>query len=352
MSVENSIIIVGPCPSKNMQGGVATHIKTLTLLSTFSNANIFDSDSIKWSLRSLDKLVINLLEFKRASLKRDIALINSSIYFTAFVKLLLMVIFCRAGKTIVFFHGGRFGHLNSLNNPIFREISWLILRKCKHFFFLSNQQLHEFQNVFPKFRCCLYRNYSFDENPIPKSVKPIFTFLFVGRVVKEKGIFEILEAASRLSDNRLLPPFKVKVVGDGPALEEVKTRVAGSSVFEFLGFLSGDAITEQYRSSDVLLFPTYHPEGFPYVVIEAFRAGVPVISTSEGALAELVRDGENGFKINARAPIALSQKMEFFLKNPDARERMSASCYKDFSETMTNRSAELFYRDLVYKLAS
>lgn len=344
------ILIIGPNPKDKLQGGVSTHISSLISLDALSNATIFDPQSLGNKWRNIFKIIGNIKQLSSLSRCYQIALINSSIYPASLIKLLIILCLCRVNKLTVFFHGGRFSRIKYLQIFFFKKLFWHFLKGCHSFYFLSSQQLLEFKKIFPKSNCLLYRNYSFDESIIQKIKHEPFAFIFVGRVVKEKGIHQLVEGVKLLDQDQTLPPFIVKIVGDGPALDEIQSCIGPSSRYEFKGFLSGEDLINQYRQCDVLVFPTFHPEGFPYVVIEAMRAGMPVISTSEGALESLVADGVNGFKVNAKDPHGLAEKMKFFLLNRDKFDEMSVHCHAIFEETMTKKSAEIFYQNLINSL--
>jgi len=120
---------------------------------------------------------------------------------------------------------------------------------------------------------------------------------FVGRVTPEKGIVEAIEIAER-ADRPLRIAAKV-----GPTLKEqdFNTQVfqpallaAGSRV-EFLGELSGAERDALFAESHAVLMPGSWPEPFGLVAIEALACGAPVLARRVGGLAEIIRDGVDGF---------------------------------------------------------
>lgn len=115
-------------------------------------------------------------------------------------------------------------------------------------------------------------------------------FVFLGRLIKAKGIEEYFDACEKLSSDKLI--FHAA----GPLDEGYKERLEslvkrGKLIYH--GVLSD---TRDYlASSSCLVLPTFHPEGLSNVILEAFAVGRPVIATDRTGCRELVRDGENGF---------------------------------------------------------
>ncbi len=143
-------------------------------------------------------------------------------------------------------------------------------------------------------------------------------FIFLGRLIKAKGIEEYFAAAEELVSDTLI--FHAA----GPVDSEYKERLEklvekGKIVYH--GTLSD---TRGYlASSSCLVLPTFHPEGLSNVILEAFAVGRPVIATDRTGCKELVRDGENGFfcrEKDSENLIAVIKKMASL--STDERERM------------------------------
>lgn len=152
-------------------------------------------------------------------------------------------------------------------------------------------------------------------------------FLYVGRLVIEKGIFELLEAYAKLE-----PEVRAQVglifAGDGPAKSELLRQIShvDSGFVHCVGFLNREQLAELYASAEALVLPT-HSDTWGFVVNEAMACGTPVITTNvAGCVPDLVEDGGNGFVFSARDVPALTSAMRQFLKNPGLRKRMGAHC--------------------------
>lgn len=111
---------------------------------------------------------------------------------------------------------------------------------------------------------------------------------FVSRLVWEKGLEVFAHVIEHLERQNV--PHRSLVVGDGPAREELETRLSQTV---FTGFLDGAELATAYASSDLFLFPS-DTETFGKVTIEAMASGLPVIGADAAGSKDLVRDGTTG----------------------------------------------------------
>ncbi len=111
--------------------------------------------------------------------------------------------------------------------------------------------------------------------------------LYVGRLSREKQLHRIRPLLDRIPEARLA------LVGDGPARGEMERLFAGSGT-NFVGYLSGEALSQAYASADLFVFPSAQ-ETYGLVVTEALAAGTPVVAARVGGVPEVIREGENGY---------------------------------------------------------
>lgn len=151
-------------------------------------------------------------------------------------------------------------------------------------------------------------------------------FLFVGRLVVEKGVFELLSAYAKL-DERLRRQIGLVIVGDGPAkpaLQELAARITSGRVF-FPGFAQREQLPVYYALADVLILPTY-TDTWGLVVNEGMACGLPVIlSRAAGCADDLVEESWNGVLIPPKNESALVAAMERLATQNDVRLRMAAN---------------------------
>lgn len=144
---------------------------------------------------------------------------------------------------------------------------------------LSNQSVQEIKSLGIK-NVSKFTYWINMDKFLPKKVTlSKFNVLFVGRLVKEKGVFELDQAAKELKKSGVL----VRVAGFGPEADKLKNC-------GLLGVVSQDELPKLYSSASVLIVPSIHEEGFGRVVIEALACGIPVIASNRGALPEALND--------------------------------------------------------------
>ncbi len=139
-----------------------------------------------------------------------------------------------------------------------------------------------------------------------------YDIVFCGRLVANKGLFELLDAAAALPDRALL------IIGDGPLRECVEQRARELNILHrvtFAGWLPSQAAVIQALQSARVFVMNSKSEGGPRVLVEAMALGLPVIATSVGIVPSILRDGENGILTNGNAE-DLAQKLQSLLENP------------------------------------
>jgi len=154
---------------------------------------------------------------------------------------------------------------------------------------------------------------------------PLRFILFVGRLVPEKGIFDLLEAYARL-ERDLRSEMGLVFVGDGVSREELMRQaqhIAPGTVC-FPGFAQREDLATLYALAEALVLPT-HSDPWGLVVNEAMACGLPIIVTDvAGCSADLVDDGWNGFVVPPQSPEKLSHAIDSLAKNAALRQQMSA----------------------------
>ena len=155
-------------------------------------------------------------------------------------------------------------------------------------------------------------------NPKPAA----FTFVFIGRLVRDKGINELVAAFARLHVKHPATHL-VLVGGEEHELDPLDTatlaEIERNSAIEAVGQQAD--VRPWLAGAHALVFPSYR-EGFPNVVIEAGAMGLPSIVTDINGSREIVIEGQNGVIVKPRDQEALLQAMERFVKNPDEVEKM------------------------------
>jgi 1,2-diacylglycerol 3-alpha-glucosyltransferase len=154
---------------------------------------------------------------------------------------------------------------------------------------------------------------------------PARYFLFVGRLVKEKGIFDLIDAYAQLMPE-IRANIGLVIVGDGSDARELQKRASKIQPGEirFPGFVHREELPKIYNLAEALIFPT-HTDPWGLVVNEAMACGLPVIATSvAGCTLDLVQDSWNGFVVPPADPRTLAGAMEKLAVDQDLRSLMSS----------------------------
>jgi glycosyltransferase involved in cell wall biosynthesis len=156
-------------------------------------------------------------------------------------------------------------------------------------------------------------------------------FLFLGKLMAMKGIFELLEAFATLCrDSR---PVHLTLAGNGQ-VQEARQWVKAHNLearADVPGWVTGEEKTRLLRKSDVLVLPSYH-EGLPVSIIEAMSYGLPVIVTRVGGIPEMVVANETGLLVEPRDVGGLLDAMRELASDPERRRRFGQAARKKAEE--------------------
>lgn len=155
--------------------------------------------------------------------------------------------------------------------------------------------------------------------PLPA---PPVTFLFVGRLLRNKGLREFVEASRLLAARRI--PFRSRILGpldpnpNGIPEAQLKSWISEGCV-EYLG--EAKDVRPHLAQAHAMVLPSYG-EGTPRSVLEAMAAGRAVVTTRVPGCKETVLEGQTGFLVPARDPGALAEAMARFVADPALAVRM------------------------------
>jgi len=159
--------------------------------------------------------------------------------------------------------------------------------------------------------------------------KPLFAF--VGRLVTTKGVRVLLEAAQRLKAKGL--EFRVKIAGQGPdrgALEDFSRELGLQSCVEFLGYVSPKDLSAVLSDASAVVMPSLAGEVFGLSAAENMSNGKLVIASDLGSLREVI--GDSGMIFSAGDSVALGDRMEEVIANPDTITRLGRAAHERIAE--------------------
>jgi glycosyltransferase involved in cell wall biosynthesis len=169
--------------------------------------------------------------------------------------------------------------------------------------------------------------------------------IFVGRLSHEKGLDTLLAAWELCRD-----AVPLKIVGDGPLADQVKSAAERNRGIEWLGRREGDELMDLIGRAEVLVFPSNCYETFGRVAAEAFARGTPVIASGHGAPADIVDDGRTGFLFKPGDAADLAAKVWAVLPDRAQLARMREEVRREYLRKYTGaRNYEMLM--LIYQKA-
>jgi glycosyltransferase involved in cell wall biosynthesis len=192
----------------------------------------------------------------------------------------------------------------------------------------------------------------------------VFTFLFVGRIVGDKGINELVEAFIRLHSEYnkvrlLLVGFFEENID--PILPVTKTQIENTPSIIAAGEQLGDDLIAHYAAADCFVFPSYR-EGFPNTVMEAGAMGLPCIVTDINGSREIITSNidddnstvaikANGIIVPSKNVEMLYEAMKFMITNKEKREAMAANARpmieKRFEQGFVRKCLYDYYEEIL-----
>ena len=149
--------------------------------------------------------------------------------------------------------------------------------------------------------------YSYASYPCSKTTE----FIYVSRIMKEKGIDNYLDAAKYI--RKKYPYTRFHVVGSCKErnYEDILRKAQDEGIIIYHGFQSD--VRKFYKMAHCIIHPTYYPEGMSNVLLESSACGRPVIATNRSGCREIIDNGVNGYLVNQRDSSDLIEKIEKFL---------------------------------------
>ncbi|APQ19337.1 glycosyl transferase family 1 [Maribacter hydrothermalis] len=165
----------------------------------------------------------------------------------------------------------------------------------------------------------------------------VVQLLFLSNLIASKGVFDLLMACQILKNKRV--PFFCRFIGNigDISLAEFIAKVNELGLSDCVCYDGPKYGLEKeiaFENSDIFVFPTKN-ECFPLVLLEASQLSLPIISTNEGGIPDIVKNNQSGFLVERQDSLELAKKIELLITNSELRVKMGEIGKENFNEFFT-----------------
>jgi len=350
MPSKKKVLILGKLPPPYMGPSVAFEIlinsglkNNYNLLHLDIKANASLDTLGKWSFK---KLFANLGIYKKLSnilctKKPDLTLIPISQATIGFLKDSVFIIICKlkGTKCLIQLRGSDFKRWVSNSSFLTKMYVRWILGMTEGVLVLGNNLVYLFQDYFADEKIHVVPNGgNYSIPPHQNSHDGLVRIIYLANLQPSKGIEDVISAV-KILEQKLPGRFALQVIG---AWRKEETKINCLKLVNenrlpvtFLSPVVSKQKFEYLTASDIFVFTPREPEGHPWVIIEAMASGLPIISTSQGAIIESVIDGDNGFIVPDRNPEAIAGKLEQLISETSLRKNMGQRSRELYLENFT-----------------
>ncbi len=238
---------------------------------------------------------------------------------------------------IIHLHGSEFKKWFDESDDKKKEQIQTLLKESAGFIVLGDKWNKAVKEIEPKTNTVVVSNTVHIPDYTVEWKQP-FTVLFMGVLIKRKGVADLINAIYLLNKENKLDNVRLVIAGSGAEEAELKamcTQFGLDNYIEFAGWTAGEKKEKLFRESQMLVLPSYN-EGLPIAILEAISCGMPVVATNVGDISSAVIDGENGYLIEPGDVLAIKQAiekivwdLEVFNKMVTASRQLAESGFSD-----------------------
>jgi glycosyltransferase involved in cell wall biosynthesis len=262
----------------------------------------------------------------------DVAVVKTSHDWRTLLRDIAVVLVLRrhSRRVVLQLHGSQPSTLAERGHHAFKLATAVLLRLVDGIMVLSTEEQRQWQ----AFRCSppaftvknpyVRADSPGSRSPADGSPQEIPRALFVGRLLEEKGIFDLIDAFPLVLERA---PCDLVVVGDGEKEEQLRDRIHGLRLEDHVmmaGYLSGSDLHREYHKATIFVLPSWS-EGFPTVLAEAMDAGLALVTTRIRGAADHLIEGTNALFVEPRDVKGLAAAIVTLLQEPDLRARMASA---------------------------
>jgi glycosyltransferase involved in cell wall biosynthesis len=278
------------------------------------------------------------------ALLRDIPLLLATRWFPA--------------KKVLMMHGSKTDPLTDKGHYLYKLLSRFLILLSDAILVLSSEELANWKKFESRGRYYRVDNPFISNSDIntDKLIREIPEtkshpiLLFAGRLIKAKGIFDLLDAMPIIISK---VNCQLLIAGEGKEKVEIVNFINNANLEQYvsiLGYVDSDHLSGFYRLSSIFVLPTYFGEGFPTVITEAMSYGLPIVTTRiRGAVDHLV-EGENVLFVNPRKPAELAFAIEKLLLDKTLCQKMSknnSEKVKEFAPDIVSKKYYSIFKEVI-----
>jgi glycosyltransferase involved in cell wall biosynthesis len=277
------------------------------------------------------------LERAVATSKSEVVLVHTAHDWKAILRDIPLIEILRLQRraVVVMFHGSLredFGRRSSLVDLALRHIA----RRSDAILVLSRHERDQWHALDPGVSAHVVRN-SFRRSgdhahAHARQVHDPARLLFVGRLIPEKGVLDVIEALAIVRRER---GCALTIAGAGPkelAARDAAARLGLNEAVRFAGFLSQSELRSLYSRSDILVLPTSWKEGFPTVLLEAMDAGLALVVSPVAGVPDQLEDRVNALFTPAHNPARLAELVQELICDKSLYAQMADANLRKISE--------------------
>ncbi len=329
-SLMNKTIIDNPI----VQSELDVDIIEIQLANSMKDMGGFSFRKILNALKSYTKLVIKLINNNY-----DLVYFTLSPLGFAFYKDLVLVFVLKLFNKKILYHLHGKGILEKTTNSRFQKKLYSYVFKNTEVIMLAKVLYKDIENVSPTKPRIIPNGIPKIEKQKSKDKGTNTKFIYLSNLVESKGILIFVEALKLLKEKTA--DFKAIIVGNSAdiSVEYLKKLVKKYNLEEFVtinGPAYGEEKYQKLAESDIFVLPTFYKnECFPLTILEAYQSGLTVISTDNGAISDIIKDGVNGFLVKSKDPNDLASKMQYCVENFDKVRAMSLNNHNEYVDKYT-----------------
>jgi len=349
-----NIIITSPClnAEKNVSGisAMASFIIRNNAIHNYTHFELGKWDSEKRDLKWFRRIMIKNIRWIKYMIKEKDVLVhfNFALETRSILRDFPFILIARLfnKRMVIHLHGGKY--LGTDKIPFFIRIILkkvmsgnepkIVLGSGEKDFIVRN---YAAKNIFILPNCIdledakAYEKHFFKEKQVG--------ILFMGRIIKNKGLDSIAAAIKILKEKNL--PVKFFLAGTGPDEDGFKSRISEllGSDFIHAGVVSGEVKSGLFKKCDIFLLPSLYGEGLPVSLLESMSFGLIPVVTGNGSMKDVVKSGVNGFVVKSNSPEEIAAAVETLINDGTLKEKLSTNAR---NYVFSSHDPEIFLSEL------